>query len=140
VANVVVLIVVLVMVVTFLVTLSRHGGSIIAKRGMSIGADLGTLSDAPRVRIRSVTKKGPGRVRLVLMPDAGPDDGGGMVTKSDLDFMVGLEDEDFGFGLLNDWQRTETPLAVVIPPGSRLVRLRSLGDLQHLTLRRIDEA
>ena len=31
------------------------------------------------------------------------------------------------------------PLAIVMPPDSRIVRLRSIDDLQPLTLRRVDE-
>ena len=48
-----------------------------------------------------------------------------------------VEDE-VGFGLLRDWQQTQSLLAVVLLPDSPLVRLRSLGDLQPLTLRRVD--
>jgi len=105
----------------------RHG--LVAERGISIGADLGRLGDAPRVRVAAVTTDGPTRVRLVLTPEGGGDD---------LDFLVSLSDADFGFGLLRDWQRSQAPLGIVLPPGSRLVRLRSVDDLQPLTLRRVE--
>jgi hypothetical protein len=139
VANVTVVVVVLLVVCSFIYLLRRHGDGIIARRGMSVGADLGTLADAPRVRIRAVTKEGPDRIRLVLAPETDPGDSTGVVTKSDLNFVVGLEEEEFGFGVLHQWHQAASVLALVIPPGSRLVRLRSLGDLQHLTLRCVDE-
>src|SRR5437660_1553916 len=44
----------------------RHRRGVVAERGTSIGADLGTLADKPRVRVRAVTTAGPDRVRLVL--------------------------------------------------------------------------
>ncbi|MDQ6616007.1 MAG: hypothetical protein M3083_15030 [Actinomycetota bacterium] len=119
--------------------LRRRGGSIVAKRGISIGADLGTLADTPTVSVRAVTKTGPDRVRLVLSSDVGASDGPVTAAPSDLNFDVFLREDEFGFDLLNEWQRSESPVALVIPPGSRLVRLRSTGDLQHLTLRRVDE-
>jgi hypothetical protein len=114
----------------------RRGG-IVARRGMGIGADLGALADKPRVRVRAMTKSGPDRVHVILTPESGPGDG--LSTSSDLDLDVVLSDGEFGFELLQEWQRSESSLAIVMPPGSRLVRLRSIDDLQPLTLRRADE-
>ena len=117
----------------------RHRRGIVAERGMSIGADLGTLADKPRVRLRAVTKAGPDRVRLVLTPETGAGDGPGLTTSADLDLLVFLREEEFGFELLNEWKRSQSSLAMVVPPDSRIVRLRSIDDLQPLTLRRVDE-
>jgi hypothetical protein len=49
-----------------------------------------------------------------------------------------LNEDDFGFGLLREWQRAGTAVAIVMPPDSHIVRLRSVDDLQPLTLRRVD--
>jgi len=124
---VVVVVVVVVWAAVSVVRRRRHG--LVAERGISIGADLGMLGDAPRVRVAAVTTAGPERVRLVLAREAGGDD---------LDLLVSLTEADFGFDLLHDWQRSQAPLAIVLPPDSRIVRLRSVDDLQPLTLRRVD--
>jgi hypothetical protein len=105
----------------------RHG--LEAKRGLSIGADLGMLADTPRVRVEAVTTAGPDRVRLVLTPEA---------SEPDIDLVVSLHENDFGYELLREWRRAGTAVAIVMPEGSRIVRLRSVEDLQPLTLRRID--
>jgi hypothetical protein len=138
VGNVVVVAVIVIVVYAIVVLLRRHGHGIIARRGLSIGADLGALSDAPRVRIRSLARVGPDRVRLVLAPEDAQvvRDGAGA---PDLDLVVWLHEEDFGFGLLQEWQQGDRLLAIVLPPGGRLVRLRSVDDLQHLTLRRVGD-
>lgn len=104
----------------------RHG--LEAKRGLSIGADLGMLADAPRVVVQAVTTTDPDTVRLVLTPDSGPD----------IDLVVSLKEGEFGFEVLRQWQRARTAVAMVMPPGSHIVRLRSVEDLQPLTLRRVD--
>src|SRR5258708_2457670 len=137
----------LVVVVVFLVlyrgAIFRHRGrGIVARRGMSIGADVGALADKPRVRVRSVMIEGPDRVRVVLTPEPGGPEGGapgvgpgvGPGTSPDLDLVVALNEDEFGFELLHEWKRSGTSIAMVIPPDSRLVRLRSIDDLQPLTL------
>ena len=108
----------------------RRRRSLVAERGMSIGADLGTLSDRPRVRVRDVEVIGPERVRLLLSPEADP--------AGEMELVVSLSEEDFGFDLLHQWRRSDAPVAIVFPPGSHLVRLRSVDDLQPLTLRRVE--
>jgi hypothetical protein len=107
----------------------RHRRSFVPQRGTSVGADLGAMSDKPRVRVRTVTTTGPGRVRLVLEPEG---------ESADLDFVVLLGEDDSGLELLEQWRGSESVLALVLPPGGRLVRLRSIDDLQPLTLRRAD--
>jgi hypothetical protein len=133
--GVVVFIVVLVSVAVLVVL--RNRSSLVAKRGLSVGADLAGLRDAPRVRVRAMTTAGPDRVRLILMSET-PEPEGAAPGSSDLDLLIHLEEKDFGFGLLRAWLRSESSLAIVLPPGGRLVRLRSVEDLQHLTLRRAD--
>ena len=116
----------------------RRRGSIVARRGMSIGADLATMADKRRVIVRAVTNLGSDRVRLVLVPDADAPDGQTSATSSDLDLVVALNDDEFGFEILQDWKRSASPLAIVMPEGTRIVRLRSVDSLQPLTLRRAE--
>jgi hypothetical protein len=139
VANVALVLLLLLLVWYIISFLRRRGHGIVARRGLSIGADLGMLADTPRVRVRAVTKAGPDRVRLVLSPEPSPVEGPGLTTSSDLDLVVYLREEEFGFGLLHEWKRAESSIAIVIPPNSPLVRLRSVDDLQPLTLRRVVE-
>ena len=116
----------------------RRNRGLVAKRGISVGADLGTLADQPRVRVRSLATLGPDRAYLVLRPESAPQENS-QETAPDLDFVVFLREDEFGFELLREWKQSQRPLALVIPPGSQLVRLRSIDDLQPLTLRRVDE-
>jgi hypothetical protein len=102
--------------------------SLVPERGLGVGADLGGLADAPRVRVGSVTRMAPDRVRVVFEQEEGPD----------MEVVVSLGDEEFGSALLEEWQRDGSAIAMVIPPQSRLVRLRSVESLQHLTLRRAE--
>jgi hypothetical protein len=117
----------------------RRGRGIVARRGTGVGADLGALADQPRVRVRAVTKTGPDNVRLVLSPEPDPSAAPELTTPSDLDLVVFPREEDFGFELLHEWRRSESSLAMVMPPDSWIVRLRSIDDLQPLTLRRVGE-
>jgi hypothetical protein len=130
---------VLLLLIWGVVAILRRSHGVVARRGLSVGADLGSLADKPRVRVRAVTKAGPDRVRLILTPEPGPADGPGHTTSPDLEFVVFLREEQSGFELLNEWKRSEGSLAIVLPPDSRLVRLRSIDGLQPLTLRRVDE-
>jgi len=132
-ANVVVLIVLVVVAASVVTAVHRRRRGLVANRGTSIGADLGALADQQRVQVREVTRTGPDRLHVLLAADgewSGP--------PIDLDFVVSLRAEDFGYDLLHEWQQHATVVAIVIPPGSRLVRLRATDDLQPLTLRRVD--
>jgi hypothetical protein len=133
----VVLVLLLLLVYIGSIVRGRRGG-VVAKRGIGIGADLGTLADAPRVRVRSVTRTGLDRVRVVLVPEAATE-GSGTTNPADLDLLVSLQEGDFGSDLLEQWQQSESSIAIVLPPDSRLVRLRSAESLQNLTLRRVEE-
>ena len=129
-----ILLVLLVVAIYAVVTGLRRSRTIVAKRGLSIGADLGTLSDRPRVTVRQVTVTVPGQVHLVLAPEPGAD---GTVAE-DLGFTVSLREEEFGFGLLREWQQSGSVVGMVLP-GKRLLRLRSVDSLQPLTLSRVEE-
>jgi len=117
---------------------NRHRRGLVPQRGTSVGADLGALSDKPRVRVRTVTPVGADRVHLVLAADPDDVDRSVITDPADLDLVVFLHEGEVGLELLHEWTRSQTLLAMVIPPGSRLVRLRSIDDLQPLTLRRDD--
>ena len=127
-ASVIVVLVVVVVtaVVVSFVRSRRHG--LEAKRGLSIGADLGKLADTPTVIVQAVTLASAENVRVVFAQADGPD----------LDLVVSLKEDDFGYQLLRQWQRSGSKVAIVMPPDSRIVRLRSVDDLQPLTLRRVD--
>jgi hypothetical protein len=118
--------------------LRRRGHGVVARRGISIGADLGTMADMPRVRVAEVTRTDADRLRIVLTPEATNDDDARLPAATDLELVVFLTEDETGTDLLREWKRSESVLAIVQPPGSRIVRLRSFDDLQPLTLR-IDE-
>jgi len=130
VSNVVLLVVVglVTWAVVAIIRRRRHG--LVAERGTSVGADLGTMRDQPRVRVREVTTTGPGRAHLVLAAESG---------EGDLQLDVFLSDEEVGFELLEDWRARQCPVAIVSLPGNELVRLRCIDDLQPLTLRRVTD-
>src|SRR2546429_9535281 len=81
-------------------TVRRHRRGIVAERGISVGADLASLADKPRMRVRSVSTVGPDRVRLVLTPET--DRGDGLPTSSALDLLVFLREDELGFDLLQE--------------------------------------
>jgi len=114
----------------WLVRRRKHG--LVAMRGTSVGADLGTMNDSPRVRVRAVTSLGADRVHVILSPETN-------TGESDMDLVVSMNEDEFGFGLLQQWCESQSPLAMVVPPESTLVRLRSVDDLQPITLRRLDQ-
>ena len=135
----VILLLALVVVVWFVIALiQRRRRGLVAERGTSVGADLGTMNDQPRVRISTVSGAGPDRVRVVLTP-VGLDDPVVAVT-ADTELVVFLREDEVGFETLEDWKRRQAALAIVMVPGNELVRLRSVDDLQPLTLRRVTEA
>jgi hypothetical protein len=74
----------------------------------------------------------------VLTPEESTGDHTGAPRSDDLVFVVSLKEGDSGYELLREWQRSGSSLALVIPPGSRLLRLRSIDNLQPVTLRRLD--
>jgi hypothetical protein len=133
VSNVIAVLVVVLLAVAVAHVVRQRRSSLVPKRGMSIGADLGGLADAPQVRVTALTRTAPDRLRVVFTPEPGS-------TAVGLDVVVALEEDAFGASVLDDWQRSGSPIALVVPPDSHLLRLRSVDSLQHLTLRRVDEA
>jgi hypothetical protein len=107
----------------------RYRRGLVSERGMSIGADLGSLGDAPQVTVTEVSRTAPDRVRVVLSNED---------AALGFDVTVALRDSEFGSGQLEEWHQSGERLGIVIPPGSHLIRLRSITSLQHLTLRRVD--
>ena len=129
-SNIVLLVVVVLVAWLVVATIRRRRHGLVAERGTSIGADLGTMRDQPRVRVRAVTTTGPGRAHLLLAPDSGG---------SEVDLDVFLDQDEVGFELLQEWSQRQCPLAIVSLPGNELVRLRNVDDLQPLTLRRVTD-
>ena len=109
-----------------------------ARRGLSIGADLGMLRDTPKVTVRAVEPAGPDSVRVIFTPQPSGEGGAAAPEPPELDLRVSLTEGDSGFELLRQWQQAGTTVAIVMPADSHIVRLRSVEDLQPLTLRRID--
>jgi len=113
---------------------------------MGVRADLERLRDVPRVRVSELTMTGPDVARLGLIAAPGGNrDGTDAPTEIDsdpgqrveLEYSIAMNESDPGFPLLNDWIDRQCVLGVVIPPDSKLIRLRCLEDLQPLTLRRV---
>jgi hypothetical protein len=118
-------------------TLLRHRSSVFSARGYGVRADIGYLNDAPRVRIQGLAPIGHDRTRIAFVPSDGSRTGEPDSPVADA-FIVELSEQDAGFELLRQWLNQEADLAIVVPPASRIIRLRSISDLQPLTLRRID--
>jgi hypothetical protein len=133
VANVAVVVILVVLIAYAVATIRRRRRGVVAERGISVGADLAALADAPRVHVREIRMVAPDRAEVVFAPE---DDAPG---ETPLRFVVWLRRDEFGYDLLTRWQAAGDPIALVLPPGSHLVRLRSVESLQHLTLRRLDE-
>ncbi len=136
VANVVLLIVVALFAWSVVRVVRRHRRGLVAERGTSIGADVAAMADQPCVRVRAVNGGGPDHVLLVLTPQPGPGAGVDDATSPDLEVLVNLREGEFGFSLLQEWRRSQAALAIVMPPDSRILRLRAVDDLQPLTLSR----
>jgi hypothetical protein len=150
VGDIVALVVIVVLVVLVVATVRGRRRTIVAKRGIGVGADLGGLADAPKYLVRDVRVVAPDRSEVVFVPEDGSDVDGSDVDGSDeggsddgglgvLRFVVWLGRDDFGYDLLTGWRDATARVAMVLPPGSHLVRLRSVDTLQHLTLRRLEE-
>ena len=116
--------------------LRRGGKGIVAQRGTSTGADVGALIDQPRVHVISVLMYGPDRVQLRFVPVNR--DVAESTNPPEFEIIVDLTKDEFGFELLHEWKQAGTPIAIVMRRDTRIVRLRSLDDLQPLTLRRAD--
>jgi hypothetical protein len=133
-------VVVAVVAATFIILawVRRNRITMVPKRGLSIGADLGSLADKPRVRVQAVSRLDHERVHVALALLDAPE-GSAPVPTLELGFTVALGPDEFAFGILQEWVRTGEPLGVVMPAGSTIVRLRSIGDLQPITLKRMPD-
>ena len=135
--SVAVLLVLVVLIAYVIVTIRGRRRGIVAERGIGVGADLGGLADAPRVRVRRVQLTGPDRAEVAFVPEVSAiEEQSG--DPAETRYVVWLQRNDFGYELLNQWQRDGELVAIVLPPGGHLIRLRSATSLQHLTLRRLD--
>jgi len=109
---------------------------LIPERGTSVRADVGVLRDAARVRLSDLQMVGPDVARIVFVPidasSAAP------TSPSESAMLVSIGEREQGFAILRNWYEQGSTLGLVIPPDSRLVRLRGLDDLQPITLRRVD--
>jgi hypothetical protein len=133
-----VLVVVAALVVWYITSaIRRHRRGLVAERGLSIGADLGALADQPRVRVRAVKGDGAGHVLVVLTPAPGAE--AEAAEGPDLEVLVDLRPDEFGYTQLQEWEQAQSVLGVVMPRGSHIMRLRGLDDLQPLTLRRVEK-
>ena len=116
-------------------SIRRRRQSIVGVRGFGTAADIGRLHDVPRVRVGEVTVTGPESARLVLVPAS---DAGVHAADAEATYLVAIDADEPAFGILQDWRSTQQVLGAVAPSDSRILRLRSLDDLQPLTLRRLD--
>jgi hypothetical protein len=116
----------------------RHRSSLISVRGFGIRADIGRLNDVPRVRIQTLAAIGDQRTRLVVASSPEKVESGSVSDPVELTFIVELDEQDAGFAQLHEWLEGQADLGFVLPPAGRIVRLRSIEDLQPLTLRLVD--
>ena len=87
----------------------------------------------PRVRLSDVQMVGTEVARIVFVAV----DAEHAAAAEDA-MLVSISEREQGFAILRGWYEQGSILGLVIPPDSRLVRLRGLDDLQPLTLRRVD--
>ena len=124
--------VVCLVVIGFILRAIWHRRSqLIPERGTSVRADVGALSDVPRVRLSDLQMVGTDVARIVFVP-IDPE------RTAESAMLVSIGEREQGFAILRNWYEKGSTLGLVIPPDSRLVRLRGLDDLQPLTLRRVD--
>jgi hypothetical protein len=116
----------------------RRRTQLISVRGMSTTADIGRLNDMPRVQARDLTMTGSDSARLTVVTPSDAEGARSGAGGTETEFLIAINDGDPGFAILNQWIEDQSVLGMVVPPESRLLRLRCLDDLQPLTLRRLD--
>ncbi len=117
----------------------RRRARLVPVRGYGPAADVGRLrEDVPRVRVRALTVLGPDEARLTLGPVPDREESTGGSDGPETEYRIALDGRDPGFAILSDWLDDQTVLGAVLPEGTALIRLRSVDDLQPLTLRRLD--
>jgi hypothetical protein len=129
--------------VVIAITIWRRRAQLVSTRGMGVRADLMRLNEVPRVRVTDLTMTGPDSAHLALVtaPVNGEDGAEPPEPTHDessigLEFSIEMNESEPGWALLREWMERQCVLGCVIPPDSRLIRLRCLEDLQPLTLRR----
>lgn len=115
----------------------QRRSQLVGARGVGVGADIGHLHDVPRVHVDDLTMIGPEVARLALTPATSPDPGSTEKAPGGV-FLISMSLQDPGFAILQDWLERRSTLGLVMPPDSSIIRLRSLDDLQPITLRRVD--
>ena len=118
----------------------RHRSQVVSVRGMSTTADVGRLHDMPRVQAHDLTMMGADSAYLTVVSLENPEGANPDAAGTESEFLIAINQGDPGWGILQDWIAHGTVLGIVVPPESRLLRLRSVDDLQPLTLRRLDAA
>jgi hypothetical protein len=127
------------------ITIWRRRAQLVSVRGMGVRADLTRLHEVPRVRVSELTMTGPNAAHLALVA-ATESNGDGTESEEmtyeegsiGLEFSIEINESEPGWELLREWMQDQCVLGCVIPPDSRLIRLRCLDDLQPLTLRRLE--
>ncbi len=117
----------------------RRRDRLVPKRGLSVRADVERLHDMPRVIVAEFSAIGADSARLTLV-SAGA---GRLEAAREApvmgEFLIAISDREAGYAILRDWRDHKSVLGVVMPPDTRIMRLRSLDDLQPLTLRLLDD-
>ncbi|MBV8951852.1 MAG: hypothetical protein JOZ99_13325 [Actinobacteria bacterium] len=109
-------------------TIRTRGHGVVSRRGTGVLADRAALAEQPVARVVSVVKAAEDRVDLVLATEAG-----------NVPLAVNLGTDAAAFDLLHEWKRSGTEVAYVMPAGSHILRMRSVQDLQPVTLRLADD-
>jgi hypothetical protein len=117
----------------------RRRRNLLTVRGFGVRADVGRLHDVPRVVVGELTMISPEVARIALQPSSPQEQDNPRNRAVEGTFLIGLNERDPGFEILQGWLEDQSILGAVMPPESRIIRLRSLDDLQPLTLRRIDD-
>jgi hypothetical protein len=111
--------------------------SMVSVRGFGPRADVERLRDLPRVRVDGIAPSGNDRVRLQLT--SADEVEASEPAQRDLEFWVALNADDREYAILEDWLARREVLGIVAPADNRILRLRSIDDLQPITLRRVDD-
>jgi hypothetical protein len=116
----------------------RRRARLFSRQYMGMHADVERLYELPRVCVTGLTMTGRDAARLALSPKHANDHTDHALAMVEGDYLVALHESDSEFELLRGWLEHQNVLGVVVPPESRIIRLRCLEDLQPLTLRRLD--
>ncbi|HTD50923.1 MAG TPA: hypothetical protein VK771_10005 [Acidimicrobiia bacterium] len=116
----------------------RRRARLFNRHGMGMHADVERLYQLARVCVSGLTMTGRDVARLGLSRNHANNHIDRTLDMVEGDYLVALKESDSEFELLHRWLEHQNVLGVVLPPQSRIIRLRCLDDLQPLTLRRLD--